>query len=152
MNEQPQGAQRTKAIHEHVLRVIKIFRRHNPSKNVPRALRDLSERKDPECHCKHPLPQSRFGTYLCSSCGSVAVPDRPPRADEFPRDALGNFPAALRMGQPITCRTCAHGFPKRVVYLRFAESIKKLWCPRCHPTPRSESYTAKLLRRGRAQA
>lgn len=154
MNEQPQpgSPERVQAIKDHIARVIKIYLRHHPDRSIPPALRRLSEFRDPECRCTHPLPQHRFGTFICSSCGGIAIPDKPISLDAFPRDVLGNKPAALRGGKPIACPTCERAYPARLVYLRFDTGSKKLWCPRCTGSDKHKSFTSRLLHRKRAQA
>lgn len=152
MNEpQPGTDERVRAIKEHVSRVIKIFVRKNPTRSIPPALRTLDARKDPECHCKLPYPQGRFGTFICSGCGGIAVPDKPVSLDAFPRDVMGSRPAALRGGKPIVCPTCER-VHHRLVYLRFNPTAQKLWCPRCTSSEKRTSFTSRLVHRKRAQA
>lgn len=137
---------RVRAVRAHVDRVIRIFERHHPVTAVPVELAALRTRDQPECDCEESKPRAAHGTFLCILCGGVTVPSRVlPSPNDFPKDDLGNTPVAVRDGVPIVCTTCKA--ENRTVYARFAKKEQKLWCPVCHVSPQSESFTRRLLGR-----
>jgi hypothetical protein len=166
----PLSAERERAVRAHAQRIIDMTRERT-GKTPPEIERILAM-PHPECDCETSTPKAAHGTWICTTCGGIAVTAAaenmqgviaeairsrgdapPPNPAEHPKDDLGRAPVCFNKssGTPVKCLKCeAEG---KLIYAGFAPNERKIFCPRGHTKiPRSMRFTSKLLRRKKASA
>lgn len=165
------SAEREQAVRAHAQRIVDMTRERT-GKTPPEIERILAM-PHPECECEKPAPKAAHGTWICTTCGGIAITAAasdmrskieesfrgksftpiPPRPADHPKDDLDRHPVCFNKstGTPVKCLKCeAEG---KLIYAAFAPIEKQVFCPRGHTKiPKSMRFTRRLLRRKRARA